>query len=163
MEHQKLWIRLRRITAAGRGHRAKPGRRRRRRPAFTRALERGSGLSFSMAAVHFGRRWSGTAGGCWRGGVLAAMLHGCKGSMAALWLRSGQLGSQMGLGGPRTCMTWELPRDGDGGVMVGMAAMRPAYCSMAAGFAGLVWTRPDPLGTGVPPWGLYGHAVPNRT
>jgi hypothetical protein len=89
------------------------------------------------------------AGGGGAGAV--APLRQCSMVAKDRWLVSGpDLGSsgpdglrqaQMGLGGPRTCVTWELPGDGDGGsMMLGLAATWTACCSVAAGFADLVWT-----------------------
>ena len=44
----------------------------------------------------------------------------------------------------------------------GIAASRPACCSVAASFTGPFWDRPDPIRTGVLLWGLYRPARPGR-
>jgi hypothetical protein len=103
--------------------RAKPGRRRRRRPSFSHAQENGSGPSLSLAAVLLGRLRSSTAGWRWCCGVGAAGHHGRGGSrrlpQCKFWAPRAPDGlrrDQMGFGGLRRLCSPAPPGGGGDGL-----------------------------------------------
>jgi hypothetical protein len=148
----------------------KPGRRRQRRPAFPRALERGSGLSFSMAAVHFGRRWSGAAGGVlarWRpcgDAPWMQRIDGC--SLAPVWAARipDGLGRAENLRDLGASWRWRRRRDGGhGGDAAGLLQRGSRLCGPSLDPTGPSWdwcasvgalrarcAQPDLRGTGCP-------------
>jgi hypothetical protein len=126
------------VAAAGRGHRAKPERRRRWRPSIPRAMESRSGPSLSLAAVLLGRQRSGAPGGSGtvasHGGALGwrwplAVAGQDLGNPGSKWARASPKWAWTGWGRRVRGASWRWRRRHS---LVGTAA-RPACCSRAAG------------------------------